>query len=130
MTATLGKQRKRGTARADVAALTIGGLLLEYLNDPETTRLRSFDDKHRLCSWWIQQYGTRRVVDFGVVQKREARELLRKGRGPATVNRYLSEMRSAWNWGRASGLVVNDQLRPERLMLTEPRGRTRYLPDD
>jgi integrase len=39
-------------------------------------------------------------------------------------------MRSAWNWARVSGLVPSDRRWPERLLLTEPRGRVRFLSDD
>jgi integrase len=128
--ATLRGLRQRGSARADVGTLTLGKLLLEFLQDPETVRLKYFDDLHRLCCWWIQQYGTVRAGSFGVLQIREARETLSKGRGPATVNRYLSALRSGWNWARSAGLVPNDQLFPSRVLLTEPRGRTRYLEDE
>ena len=116
--------------RADVATLTVGALVLEFLADPETTRLRYFDDLHRLCAWWIQHYGTVRAVEFGVLQIRGGREALRNCRGPATVNRYLSALRSAWNWARWAGLLPNDRLFPSRVMLSEPKGRTRFLSDD
>lgn len=130
MEAMLRDERERGSVRPDLANLTLGNLLLEFLSDPETTRLKTFDDSHRLCSWWIQKYGTERAVEFGVLQVRKARDELSKGRGPATVNRYLSALRSAWNWARAAGILPNDQLFPSRVLLTEPRGRTRYLKDD
>lgn len=126
----LREQKARATGlRRDVAVLTIGELLLEFLADPETTGLRTFDDLHRLASWWIQEHGSTRAIDFNVLVLRQAREKLRRDRGPATVNRYLSAMRSAWNWARASGLVASDRRWPERLLLTEPRGRTRFLSD-
>jgi len=127
----LREQRKRGGVRADLSSLTLGALLLEFLRDAETARLKSFDDLHRLCCWWIQTYGTVRAVEFGVLQVREGRDKLSKeGRGPATTNRYLSALRSAWNWARSAGLVPTNQLFPSRVMLTEPRGRTRFLSDD
>jgi integrase len=130
MEAMLRDERERGSVRPDLASLTLGNLLLEFLSDPETTRLKTFDDSHRLCSWWIQSYGTERAVDFGVLQIREARERLSKGRSASTVNRYLSALRSAWNWARAAGILPNDQLFPSRVLLTEPKGRARFLNDD
>jgi len=61
-------------------------------------------DLHRLCAWWIQEFGRVRCVEFNVLRVREARDKLHtEGRGPATVNRYLSAMRSAWNWARSAG---------------------------
>ncbi len=124
------KDHHRGAVRRDVATLTLGDLLLEFLADPETTKRRTFNDTHRLACWWIQHYGATRALDMNVIVLREARETLRRGRGPATVNRYLSALRSAWNWSRAAGLVPGERRWPERLLLTEPTGRTRFLSDE
>jgi len=127
----LREQKKRGASvRRDVAVLTVGDLLLEFLKDPEVTKLRTFDDLHRLCAWWMQQHGALKALDLNVLTLREAREKLSRDRGPATTNRYLSALRSAWNWARAAGLVPSDRRWPERLLLTEPRGRVRFLSDD
>lgn len=120
----------KAAVREDVAKLTVGGLIVEFLEDPETTALLSFDDIHRQCSWWSQSYGSRRVMEFDVLTLREARDSIREERGPATTNRYLSSMRNAWNWGRASGLIPTDYHWPQRLMLTEPEGRVRFLNDE
>jgi integrase len=126
----LREQKKRASGvRRDVAVLTVADLLLEFLADPETAKLRTFDDLHRLCCWWVQHYGATRALDLNVLTLREARETLRRARGPATTNRYLSAMRSAWNWARSSGLVPGERRWPERLLLTEPRGRIRFLSD-
>jgi len=123
-------QKKRGAGvRRDVAVLTVGDLLIEFLADPETQKLRTFDDAHRLCSWWLQRHGTLRALELNVLELRKAREELRRGRSDGTVNRYLSAMRSAWNWGRMAGLIPTERRWPERLLLTEPRGRTRFLSD-
>ncbi len=123
-------QRQRGAVRHDVAALTVGALILEFLDDSETKALRYFDELHRMLAWWIQQEGTRKAIALNVLVLREARKRLQQGRAPATVNRYLSAMRSAWNWARSAGIVPRDHLWPERLMLTEPKGRSRFLSDD
>jgi integrase len=69
-------------------------------------------------------------MQLGVLTLREARDRLTPGRAPATVNRYLSALRSCWNWGRAAGLVPADHVWPPRLLLPEPKGRTRALSDD
>jgi integrase len=127
----LREQKKRASGvRRDVAVLTLGDLLLEFLKDPDVTKLRTFDDLHRLCAWWIQDRGTLKALELNVLVLREAREKLSRDRGPATTNRYLSALRSAWNWARAAGLVPSDRRWPERLLLTEPRGRVRFLSDD
>ena len=80
-------------------------------------------------AWWTLNYGTEKALDFGVRQLREARAKLIPGRQPATGVRIVSSQRSAWNWGRAAGLVPKDHVSPPRLMLKEPRARIRYLTD-
>jgi integrase len=131
----LGTERKRGPARADLSTLTVGGLVREYLVDPVTMALRSFETYHDRLDWWVLKYGTTRVLDLTVLALREARAALQAGQGleaplgPATVNRYLAAIRAAWNWSRSAGLVPADRVWPTKLMLPEPKGRTRYLTD-
>lgn len=125
----LRKQRGQGQARQDLTSLTIAGLTTEFLKDPETVQLKYFADLSALLAWWVNKYGAEKVLGFGTLKLREARELLQKGRGPATVNRYLSALRSAWNWGRAAGLIPQEKVWPTRLLLTEPRERVRFLTD-
>lgn len=125
----LRKQRARGAVRRDVTKMTVAGLITEYIEDPETKALRYFDSLSLLLAWWTGHYGAAKVMEFNVLTLREARAGLRPGRAAGTVNRYLSAMRSAWNWGRSAGLVPQEQTWPTRLMLTEPKGRVRYLND-
>jgi integrase len=107
----------------------VAQLTKQFLEDPETTVLRYYASLAQLLAWWSNNYGGERVLRFNVLKIRDARDRLRKGRAPATVNRYLSAMRSAWNWARTAGLIPQDLLWPSRIMLTEPRGRTRFLSD-
>jgi integrase len=126
------KKRKanRDAVRPDLANLTLSKLVDEFLADPETKRLRYYEDLERLLAWFVNHYGAMRALELNVLTLREAREKLRRGRMNATANRYLSALRSAWNWARAAGLVPNEKLWPQRLMLTEPNGRTRFLADE
>jgi integrase len=125
----LRKQRKRGQARKDLPTLTIKGLIEEFLADPETKQLKYFADLEALLAWWVNHCGAEKVMQFGTLQLREARELLGNGRAPATVNRYLSALRSCWNWGRAAQFIPAEKVWPTRLFLTEPRERVRFLND-
>lgn len=125
----LRKQRDRGGLRRDVPKMTVAQLITEFLEDPETKGLRYYDSLSLLLAWWTGHYGATKVMELNVLLLREARATLKTGRAPGTVNRYLSAMRSAWNWGRAAGLVPQEQGWPSRLMLTEPKGRVRYLTD-
>jgi integrase len=123
------KERKGGQARKDLPTLTIKGLIEEFLADREIKQLKYFVDLEALLAWWVNHCGGEKVIGFGTRQLREARELLSNGRAPATVNRYLSALRSAWNWGRSQRFVSNENVWPTRLFLTEPRERVRFLND-
>lgn len=124
------KQHRRSVRDVDLTQLTIAGLVERFLADPETQALAYHEDLERLLAWWVNQYGSTRVLRTGALLWREGRDKLRAGRASATVNRYVSAMRSAWNWGRAAELIPTNMAWPSRLMLTEPEGRTRYLNDD
>lgn len=118
-----------GAVRRDLSAFTVKQLAEEYLADEAATSLKSFRSTQDRLAWWVNTYGGERVRSLGVLKLREARDRLKPGRAPATVNRYVAAMRSCWNWGIAAGLVPADKAWPKRLMLTEPEGRTRYLTD-
>lgn len=124
------EQRKDRAVRPELPKLSIASLNAEYLKDPEALALADYEDRKRQLDWWTLKFGTVKVLDFGVIESREARELLMAGRAAGTVNRYIAAERAAWNWGRAAGLVPKDRAWPPRLMLTEPDARTRYLSDD
>jgi integrase len=127
--AELRKQRKTGDTRKDITSLTIKGLIEAYLADPEVMRLKYFSNLAQILSWWTNHCGGEKVLQFGTVKLREARELLSNGRAPGTVNRYLSGLRSCWNWGRAAQYIPSEKVWPTRLFRTEPRERVRFLND-
>jgi integrase len=130
LTRELKARRQRGHRDTNLTRLTLRRLADLYLEDPETAALGYHDDLSLLLAWWVNHYGATRVLSLGALTLREARDRLSRGRAAATVNRYLSAMRSCWNWGRAAELVPQELSWPSRLMLTEPRGRTRFLSDD
>jgi integrase len=127
---TLIEQRQQGNVRVDLASYTLADLNKSYLADPVTAALAYHAELQRGLAWWDRRYGTCKVLDFGVLQGREARVRLMDGRRPATVNRYLSAQRSAWNWGREAGLIPVGRLWPPGLALSEPAERARFLSDD
>lgn len=122
-------QRKSGEVRKDLTTLTIKGLAEEFLKDPETMQLKYYPNLEAILAWWVNHYGAEKILTFGTLKLREARDLLRNGRAAATVNRHLSGLRSCWNWGRAAGMVPQDKSWPTRLLMTEPRERVRFLND-
>ncbi len=125
-------QRKLDQApRAELSTVTVRSLIKAYLKDPNTEKLRSYDDLHRLLTWWSDEFGGKRARELSVGVLHEARDLLLPGRQPGTVNRYMSAMRSAWNWGRVARYIPRDLLwRKKHVMLTEPKGRIRFLDDE
>ncbi len=127
-TKLIAERRKAGDARPDLTSLTVSQLAAAYLADPEAQRLLSYKDSCARLAWWVNKIGEKRIREVGVVTLRDARDkLAQTGIAPATINRYLSALRSAWNWGRASGYLAENQVWPPRLLLTERRPRTRHL---
>jgi integrase len=125
----LRNQKKQGDVSHDLTRFTVNQLIDEFLADPDTKKLRYHDTLSILLAWWVNHCGKTRILELNVTKLREARKKLQKGRTPATVNRYLSALRSCWNWGRAAGLVPQEKRWPTRLLLKEDNERRRYLSD-
>lgn len=111
---------------------TIGELIESYLTHPDTLALKSIYDTKKRIAWFTNKYGRVKVLDF----KRKyvaaaARALMSETkRTKITANRYLSVMRSCWNWGRAQGKVPDLQRWPDKVMYSEKATRykrQRYL---
>jgi hypothetical protein len=120
---------KAGEVRKDITTMTIKALIEDYLADPEAKQLRTYDDVERLLAWWVNHFGAEKILEFGAIKLREARELLRSGRANGTVNRYLGGLRSCLSWGRAAQYIPTERIWPTRLFLTEPRELVRFLSD-
>jgi len=127
--AELIERRQAKDTRPDAATLTLAQLNAEWMKDPEPKLLKTYADRVRQLNWWASKYGAEKVREFGVVQAREARDLLLARMKPAAVNRFIAAQRAAWNWGRESGLIPAKNVWPPRLALTEPKARVRYLDD-
>src|ERR1700719_4695099 len=91
-------QRKHGADRSDLPSLTVKTLVDEFLADPETKVLRYYEDLERLCAWWVNEFGSTRISEVGVLKLRAARDKLKGAgkdvRAAGTVNRCLSVFRS------------------------------------
>jgi len=128
---TLREQRVRGAVHSDVGALKLADLVKEYLADPETKALTTYDERERQMGWWVEQHGTVRALEFpSPLVIRAARETLLAKFEPGTVNRYLAAARACVNFARASGLLPANVVWPPRLMLTEPKARDTFLTDE
>lgn len=118
---SLRSMRETGSAAKDVTRLTLGDLCIRYVTDPDVRFLKSCDDYARQLAWWRSAYGAEKASTFGTAKLHDARSrLLKGGRKPATVNRYLAALRAAFAWGKRSGLLPSSYSWPTRLALREP----------
>jgi integrase len=114
----------------DLPRFTVGQLIRQFLDDPTTHSLGYYEDLVSLLAWWTNEYGNERVLQFGATTLRAARKKLLSGRANGTVNRYLSAMRSCWNWARGAEVIPSKLVWPPKLMLKEPKAVVRFLSDD
>jgi hypothetical protein len=100
----LRNQKKQHGGNKELARQTIGDLNREYIDDPDVKAQKSFGDTQRLLDWWTERIRQRIADRFRRPKTaRGARATLLKGRSNSTVDRYLSALRSARNWGRDAG---------------------------
>jgi integrase len=121
--------REAGVSRKDLPNLKVPQLIVEFLEDPNTKALRYLPLLTQLLTTWSNELAAERVRTVNVMTLRDVRARLMRGRAPATVNRYLAGMRACWRWGLNAGLVPAGHTWPTKLMLKEPKGRTRFLTD-
>jgi hypothetical protein len=98
----LREHKKRGASvRRDVAVLTVlTARISRRPRDDETAHVRRAAPPVRL----VREHGALKAPHLNVLRRlREAREKPSRDRGPATTNRHLSALRSAWNWARLQG---------------------------
>jgi integrase len=127
--------RDTGSGARDVTRIVIRDLCIRYLADPDTKLLKDYDGRVAQLGWWSHNHGDEKCASFGTAKLFEARAGLiasgKKGRrSPATVNRFLAGLRSAFAWGKRSGLIAPNFSWPTRLQLKEPRPVTTTLEVD
>ena len=127
---TLREQKVRRGVHKDLASSKLEDLAREYLKDPKTRALATYDERQRQLAWWLNRYGSARALEFpSPVLLREAREVLLEKFEAGTANRYMAAARALVNFGRSAGLLPPSTVWPPGLMLTEPGPRERYLDD-
>lgn len=124
------RAERSSEVREDIGSFDVRQLAHDFLEDPETQQLRYYKDLQLLLAWWVNHYGATKVLDLGARTLRQARAKLLTGRKPATVNRYLSAMRKAWNWALETEQMPGGRSWPKKLLLTENNERKRFLSDD
>ncbi len=125
---SLKSMRETGSGSRDVTRIIIRDLCGRYLVDPGTMLLKDYKGRAAQLAWWSDNYGDEKCASFGTAKLYEARtELMNSGkngkRSPATVNRHLASMRSAFAWGKRVGLIAPNFIFPARMLLKEPRGQ-------
>jgi integrase len=81
-----------------------------------------------MLAWWLKRHVTTRVLDFNILVIRAARKELRDQKPTTeTANRYLSAMRSCWNWGRSEGLIPTSHSWPDNVLFSPPEPRKVFL---
>lgn len=115
---------------------TLGELIDRYAEQLQRSRLKSKKDQTRNLQWWKTQLGEKRLVDITPALLVEQRDKLSQGGpggrpcSPATVNRYIASLSSAFSAAvRDWGWIDDSPVRKVR-KLTEPRGRVRFLSDE
>lgn len=120
-------KKSQGTSH-DFSNYTLNELIREYLKEPKTKALRSYDDVERRLLWFADHHGTTKVLDVNARTLRSWRnELMTENWKPATVNRRMSVLRAAWRFGIAAELVPAHKQWPSKLMLPEAGFRERFL---
>src|SRR6266699_2037408 len=115
---------------------TLSELVDRYVEKLPSRKLKSAKVVTQQLKWWKEQIGDRSLVDVTPALISEQKDKLAKegpgghACGPASVNRYLAALSSAfsaavkeWQW------LEESPLRRVR-KLPEPRGRMRFLSED
>ncbi len=124
--------RQKAAVPVDLPQLTLAKLIDQYLADPSFAALSAAyqSNLRDYLAWWVNEYGSTRVSRLGAITLREGRAKLLVGRENGTVNRYLSALRSCWNWARGAEIIPAKNVWPPKVMLREPKEVVRYLSDE
>ncbi len=123
------KNKKQAPAKI---ALTVATLIEGYLESPKTKQLASYADTEARLGFWLEHFGQEKVIEFyrdGHIFDGQVK-LAKSGKAPATVNRYLAAMSSAWSWGQAAAKISHELVWPRKgLKMEEPPAREVYVTD-
>ncbi len=109
---------------------TVTKMIDRYIEE-ELPKLRSAQTVKNQLLWWREKYGSNSLSLFSSVQILEGRDaLVKAGKSPATVNRYLAALSSCLTHATKHWQLLQDNPCSNVPKLKEPAGRTRYLDDD
>jgi len=111
---------------------TVAEAIDRYLNETLPFKKSNRDQKNvkTRLHWWKDQLGTYALYSVTPAEIVECRDALRKGRQPATVNRYLSALSAVFRTAVDEWYWLEDSPMRRVRKLGEPKGRTRFLNDD
>jgi integrase len=115
-------QREASTLRPDATKLTVADWLSEYLKDARVCRLASYGQIAQRCAWFSDEYGRVKLMHFGKRHVLAARDVLvKRGLAVGSVNRYMTILHGAWNWGQGAELILEARKWPtsKQLRFTE-----------
>ena len=109
---------------------TVTKMIDRYI-EKELPKLRSAQTVKNQLLWWREKYGSNSLSLFSSMQILEGRdELVKAGKSPATVNRYLAALSSCLTHATKHWQWLQDNPCSKVPKLKEPAGRTRFLDDD
>ena len=109
---------------------TVTKMIDRYIEE-ELPKLRSAQTVKNQLLWWREKYGSNSLSLFSSMQILEGRdELVKAGKSPATVNRYLAALSSCLTHATKHWQLLQDNPCSNVPKLKEPAGRTRFLDDD
>ena len=109
---------------------TLAQLIDRYIEEVLPTKPKSESKQRAQLEWWKNEIGVYTLADTTPAVIGEARDKLHKGRGPATVVRYLAALSHAFSvaaneWGWLDDSPMRKVRKPK-----EPKGRVRFLTDE
>jgi hypothetical protein len=76
-------EKGQSAVRENISRLSVGKLINSYIEDPEVTGLKTFNDIDRRLAWWLKEHVSTRILDFNVPTIRAARQAARREDGGA-----------------------------------------------
>lgn len=130
----LEREALKGTSQSTLDA-TVDQVWSAYLESPETRQLKTYKDTKQRLGVCLKEVKGEKAIEFWrtggprkLRDKIHGTRLANRPRTNATTNRYNAAMRAGWEWGIEARMIPADMTWP-KLMLSEPRGRDRYLSD-
>ena len=109
---------------------TLNELIDRYVKEVVPENPKSAKKKVAQLRWWKEQLGHLTLADLSTDQIGEKRDLLKEGRAPATVVRYMAALSHCFSIGVSEWQWIDDNPMKKVRKPKEPRGRVRYLSDD